>query len=48
MDVQSDLNDLVIDFVKLLKNDYLNTVDQELKESEKGITSSSLKDLETE
>ena len=48
MDVQSDLNDLVIDFVKLLKNDYLNTVDQELKELEKGITSSSLKDLETE
>ena len=48
MDVQSDLNDLVIDYFKLLKDDYLNIVDQVLKELEKGITGSSLKDLETE
>ena len=48
MDAQSDLNDLVIDYIKLLKDDYLNTVDQVLKELEKGITGSSLKDLETE
>ena len=48
MDAQSDLNDLVIYYIKLLKDDYLNTVDQVLKELEKGITGSSLKDLETE
>ena len=48
MDAQSDLNDLVIDYIKLLKDDYLNTVDQVLKELEKGITGFSLKDLETE
>lgn len=45
---QNDLNDLVIDYIQLLKKDYLNTVDQILNDLEKSLTGSSLKDMRTE
>ena len=47
-EAQSDLNDLVIDYIKLLKEDYLNTVNQVMSELEKALTGSSLKDMKTE
>ena len=46
---QSSLNDLVIDYIKLLKEDYLNTIDQVLNDLEKSLTNgSSIKDMRTE
>ena len=48
MDAQSDLNDLVIDYIKLLKEDYLNTVSLVLKELENAITGSSLDRVKTQ
>lgn len=48
MEAQSKLNDLVIDYIELLKKDYLNTVSDVLKELEKYVTGSSLEDINTE
>ena len=45
---QGNLNDLVIDYIKLLKEDYLNTIDKVLNDLEKSLTGSSLKDMKTE
>lgn len=47
-EAQSDLNDLVLEYIQLLKDDYLNTVNQVLKELEHAVTGSSLDDLATE
>lgn len=48
MEAQSALNDLVIDYIELLKKDYLNTVSSVLQELEKYVTGSSLDDLNTQ
>ena len=47
-EAQSDLNSLVLEYIKLLKEDYMNTVNDILKQLEQGITGSSLSSLETE
>ena len=48
MDAQSDLNDLVIDYIKLLKTDYLNTIKDTLLTLEKSIAGVRLEDIGTE
>ena len=48
MEAQADLNDLVLDYIKLLKNDYLNTIDAVLKELEHAVTGSTLDKVKTE
>ena len=48
MEAQSDLNDLVLDYIKLLKDDYLNTVDAVLKELEHAVTGTTLDRVKTE
>lgn len=47
-EAQSDLNDIVLEYIRLLKDDYLNAVNEVLRQLEKSITGSSLSDLETE
>ena len=48
-EAQSDLNDLVIEHIKLLKEDYLNTVDSVVDQLEKSLTGGlSFDDMEAE
>ena len=48
MEAQSDLNDLVIDYIKLLKDDYINAVKKAIKELDNAITGSSLERVQTQ
>lgn len=47
-EAQSSLNDLTIDYIELLQEDYLNTISDILSELEESITGSSLEDINTE
>ena len=45
-EAQSSLNDLVVEHIQLLKDEYTNTVKKTIKELEKALTGSTLKDVQ--
>lgn len=47
-EAQNKLNDLVLEYIQLLKNDYLNTVADVLNELEKYVTGSNLDNINTQ